>query len=198
MNMNGIVILAAGSSSRLGQPKQLLKYRNKSLIRHVTDEAISSAAGPVMVVIGANATQVAAELNDAEALVRINEEWSEGMASSIRHGVKEMLKAYPDTQSVILAVCDQPFVSAPLFTALLAQKLATGKGIIASAYEGTLGTPALFGRKYFDQLRSLHGQEGAKKLLKLNAADVSGISFDMGKIDVDTPEDYTSLPSASG
>ncbi|HZE83211.1 MAG TPA: NTP transferase domain-containing protein, partial [Puia sp.] len=114
MNNNGIVILAAGSSSRLGQPKQLLEYRNKSLIRHVTDEAISSATGPVIVVIGANATRVAAELKDTAALVRINEEWPEGMASSIRHGVKEMLEAHPNTQSVTLAVCDQPFVSATL------------------------------------------------------------------------------------
>jgi molybdenum cofactor cytidylyltransferase len=191
--MNVTIILAAGSSSRLGQPKQLLKYRNKSLIRHVTDEAIGSGTGPVVVVIGANAIQVAAELKDAAVLTAVNEGWPEGMASSIRYGLTEMLKTYPGTDTVILTVCDQPFVYSSLFGMLLAQKEETGKGIIACAYEETLGTPALFGRKYFSQLQNLRGQEGAKKLFSQYAGDVSGVPFDMGKIDVDTPEDYSSL-----
>jgi molybdenum cofactor cytidylyltransferase len=120
------------------------------------------------------------------------------MASSIRHGVTEMLRIYPDTDTVILAVCDQPFVSASLYSKLLAQKEETGKGIIACAYEGTLGVPALFGKKYFNQLQSLHGQEGAKKLLKLYPEDVSDVPFDMGKTDIDTPEDYSSLINDEG
>ncbi|HMH24875.1 MAG TPA: nucleotidyltransferase family protein [Puia sp.] len=205
--MNGIIILAAGSSSRLGQPKQMLTYRNKSLIRHVTDEAIASGTGPVLVVLGANATEVAAELEelaveleevvaelkDGAVLIRINTGWQEGMASSIRHGLTEMLKAYPGVDTVVLAVCDQPFVSAALFGQLLALQKETGKGIIASAYEGTLGTPALFGKKYFTGLQELQGHEGAKKLLKLHAGDVSSIPFDGGEIDIDTPEDSSLL-----
>jgi molybdenum cofactor cytidylyltransferase len=192
--MNGIIILAAGPSSRLGKPKQLLAYRNRSLLRHVTEEAINSETGPVIVVVGANPTAVAAELKGADTLITVNAGWSEGMAASIRHGLEEILKILPDLDTVILAVCDQPFVNAALFRQLLAQATATGKGIVASAYEGTQGTPVLFDKKYFTLLLGLRGQQGAKKLLTLHPEDVAGIPFTNGQIDIDTPEDYQSLP----
>lgn len=192
--MNGIIILAAGPSSRLGKPKQLLAYHNKSLLRHVTEEAIHSETGPVIVVVGANTTAVAAELRGADTLITVNAGWTEGMAASIRHGLAEMLKILPDLDTAILAVCDQPFVEASLFRQLLAQATATGKGIVASAYEETQGTPVLFDKKYFPTLLELQGQQGAKKLLVQHPEDVASIPFPNGQIDIDTPEDYQSLP----
>jgi molybdenum cofactor cytidylyltransferase len=201
--MIGIIILAAGNSSRLGQPKQLLKYRNKTLIRHVTEEALASGAGPVMVVTGADQTAVAAEIeglvspgsSDAVLSLRvvINETWQEGMASSIRKGLSEMLDHHSFISAVVLAVCDQPFVSAPLFRELVARKEEGGKRIIACAYAGILGTPVLFGRKYFPFLFQLQGQEGAKKLLKQYPEDLDSVIFDLGEIDIDTYADYEQI-----
>jgi molybdenum cofactor cytidylyltransferase len=223
--MNGIIILAAGNSSRLGQPKQLLKYRNKSLIRHVTQEALASGAGPVIVVTGADQTAVAAEIGDlavagsgdavlserqdeflpdleetsssnredASLRIIVNEIWQEGMASSIRKGLSEMLDHHSFISGVILTVCDQPFVSAPLFRELVKRQEEGDKRIIACSYAGILGTPVLFGRKYFPSLFRLDGQEGAKKLLRQYPQDLDSVLFDLGEIDIDTYADYEQI-----
>jgi molybdenum cofactor cytidylyltransferase len=191
--MNGIIILAAGNSSRLGRPKQTLKFQNKSLLRSVLDEAIRSAAGPVWVVIGANKDEVAAEIGGAIIPMKLNQEWEEGIASSIRTGLYEMLRVYPSLDAVILTVCDQPFVSASLFKEMLARKKETGKGIIACSYDDTLGTPVLFGKEYFESLQQLQGQEGAKKLIRQNPEDVAAVVFELGSIDIDTIEDLEEL-----
>lgn len=167
--MNGIIILSAGSSSRMGRPKQLLAYRDKTLLNHVVDEAIQSATGPVW---------VAPE---------------EGMASSIRKGISAILQAHPDLDSVVLAVSDQPFLSASIFRELNAYRHETAKGIIVCTYKDTLGTPVLFDKKYFPQLMELEGHQGAKKLIALYPEDVASISFDLGEIEIDRPEDYFSL-----
>lgn len=189
----GIVILAAGSSSRLGRPKQLLKYKGNSLIRLTVAEAIKMAANNVIVVSGASRQQVEGELEGLAISLVYNPEWEEGMASSIRCGVAELLKNFPDIQNVILAVCDQPFVNAAQFESLLKEKIASGKDIVASAYKNTLGVPALFDRKYFQELLLLTGQQGAKKLLDTFSEDVSQVPFPEGNIDIDTIEDYESL-----
>jgi molybdenum cofactor cytidylyltransferase len=167
--MNGIIILSSGSSSRLGRPKQLLAYRGKTLLNRVVDEAKQSAIGPVW---------VAPE---------------EGMASSIRKGLSAILTAHPNLDAVILAACDQPFVSASIFREINAHKRETDKGIIVSTYKDTAGTPVLFDKKYFPQLMELEGQQGAKKLIALYPEDVTSISFDLGEIEIDRPEDYFSL-----
>jgi molybdenum cofactor cytidylyltransferase len=193
--MNGIIILAAGGASRLGKPKQLLAYRDKTLLKNLVDEAIRSETGPVWVVLGTEKARVAAGsaqeiMTCGTPLVLINEEWQEGMASSIRKGLSGILKTCPELDAVILAVSDQPFVSASLFRDLTTHKQGTAKGIIACAYKDTLGTPVLFDRKYFPQLLELEGQEGAKKLISQYSEDVSHYPFDLGEIDLDRPEDY--------
>jgi molybdenum cofactor cytidylyltransferase len=195
--MTGTIILAAGGSSRLGQAKQLLTFRDKSLMKHVASEAIQSETGPVVVVTGANAALVAAELTDVDVLIGINEEWETGMASSIRKGLTVMLEAFADIDAVVLAVCDQPFVSASLFCQLQIKQEKTGKRIVACAYDGIFGTPVLFDKKYFWLLASLQGQQGAKKLIALHPEDVETIPFAGGEIDIDTADDYKSLQQQS-
>ena len=190
--MKGIIILAAGGSSRLGEPKQLLTYLGKTLLRHVTDEALASGIGPVLVVLGADSARIKYTLHES-ALVLINEQWEEGMGSSIRSGLWGMLKAYPLLDGIIFAVCDQPFVTASLFRKLAWCKESTGKNIVACAYKHDLGTPVLFDKKYFPHLLRLQGQQGAKRLIALYSEDVSSVPFELGEIDIDRPEDYLFL-----
>ncbi len=115
------------------------------------------------------------------------------MASGIVAGISKLLILNYRAEDVIIAVCDQPFVSAKLFQQLSKKKAETGKSIVACAYEDTIGTPVLFGSSFFEALLQLSGQEGAKKLLKFYEADVATIPFPQGSTDIDTTEDYENL-----
>ncbi len=193
MESIGLILLAAGASTRLGQPKQLLQYKGHTLIKHAIDTALHVIPTPVIVVLGENAHLLQNEVSSSKVHVIINHNWKEGMASSIRCGLYDLLKVSPDIDNVILMVCDQPFVSASLIKDLIAEHEHTKKGIIASAYKDTLGTPVLFNKKYFNQLLDLNGAEGAKILISKYPEDVLAVSFPLGFIDIDTVEDYEQL-----
>jgi molybdenum cofactor cytidylyltransferase len=192
MTETAIIILAAGSASRFGSAKQLFRFGNKTLIQHVIDEAIAAKAGVVIVVTGAHSDEVSKNINQ-EVQIIFNEQWKEGMASGIAAGVNKSIALNNHVNKIIIAVCDQPFISADLFKQLVAKQHETGRPIIACAYSDTLGTPVLFTQKYFHALRVLQGDEGAKKILKSNPEDVATISFPRGNIVIDTVEDYKKL-----
>ncbi|MES2881254.1 MAG: nucleotidyltransferase family protein [Bacteroidota bacterium] len=193
MKHTGIMILAAGASLRLGRAKQLLPFQNKTLVQHIATEAMSTKAAAVVVVTGANAEEISAVLAESPIDLAYNENWRQGMGSSIRTGLA-FLQNLPHTlQSVIICVCDQPFVTTGLFEQLVGKKRETGKGIIACAYAGTLGTPVLFDGIYFEQLQTLEVTDGAKCLVNKYPGDVASVSFTSGQIDIDTEEDYNNL-----
>jgi molybdenum cofactor cytidylyltransferase len=189
----GILILAAGNSSRLGEPKQLLRYKGKTLISNVVDAATSVVPTRVTAVTGANAELISNELSKSSVSIVYNPHWQEGMSSSIRIGITHLKHKNPHLQGVILSVSDQPFVSSSLFLTLIETVKSTKKGIVASLYDNTFGTPVLFQKQYFDSLLCLKGVEGAKKLIKQFPEDVATIPFPQGGIDIDTQEDYRLL-----
>lgn len=189
----GIIILAAGNSSRLGRPKQLLPYHNRSLLRNAVEQSLLVPESVVLVVTGASREIVESELNNDHILARYNAGWETGMASSIKTGVSELLMLHPSLDALLITVCDQPFLNAGIMDSLIAEHTSTGKHIIASAYNDTIGTPALFSNKYFNELLELEGQEGAKKIIMKHAEDVASIHFPTGGIDIDTDEDYRNL-----
>lgn len=192
-NKTAIVILAAGNSSRLGRPKQLLKYKESNLLKNTISEALNTLNSFVLVVTGADNQNIEKELNSSQITICFNEDWETGMASSIVKGLKELLQLNPDCEQCIFAVCDQPFVTSSIFKNLINEYHKTKKGIIASAYSETLGTPVLFDKKYFSELLELNGQEGAKKIIKKYSGDVVSVDFEKGNIDIDTEEDYNKL-----
>jgi molybdenum cofactor cytidylyltransferase len=193
MTGTGIIILAAGNSSRLGQPKQLLQFKEKSLIAHVTDEAIASGLFPRVVVLGANAELIKQEIFTRDILVTENDNWETGMASGIIAGMKAIFAIDDQIRNIIISVCDQPFISKKIFTGLVETHHQKSKGIVACSYGETSGTPVLFNKKYFEALMLLKGNEGAKKLLKLYHQDVTDLPFKNGEIDIDTQSDYLNL-----
>jgi molybdenum cofactor cytidylyltransferase len=192
MNKNVIIILAAGASSRMEQPKQLLAYHRESILSHTIAEAQKSLM-PVIVVLGANAQVIKAEIKNVEVEIVVNEDWKSGMSSSIKAGLQKALANFEEMQNCILAVCDQPYISSILFQQLVDKKKQSGKEIVASSYAGTLGTPCLFHKKYFDELLNLKGDHGAKQILHKNRNEVTSVDFEKGKIDVDTKKDYEEL-----
>ncbi|WP_244201618.1 nucleotidyltransferase family protein [Flavobacterium cutihirudinis] len=192
-NRTGIVILAAGNSSRLGRPKQLLKFKESTLLKNTVLEALKVPNSFVIVVTGSNSNAIEKELELPEINFSFNPEWESGMSSSIVKGLGELLHINADCEQCIFAVCDQPFVTSLVFENLINEYYKTEKGIAASAYSETLGAPVLFHKKYFRELLELEGKEGAKKLIKKYADDVVEVPFEKGNIDIDTEEDYKEL-----
>jgi molybdenum cofactor cytidylyltransferase len=189
----GTIVLAAGSSSRMGSPKQLLSYQDKSLLANTIDAAKKTGDGIVVVILGGNYPVIAENIEHTGVKLIYNPDWEEGMSSSIRAGLSALMEEYHDLEGVILTVCDQPFISASLLNVLLGKADTTGKSIVASAYGGTLGTPVLFTQKHFGDLTGLRGKEGAKMLIKKYEAQVASVPFENGEIDIDTMDDYNKL-----
>src|SRR5262245_9835196 len=189
----GIVILAAGPSSRLGKPKQLLQYRGKSLLQNAIDAAVNSSANSVIEVLGANAEQVAKEIDRSGINTVLNTEWAEGMASSVRNGLNELLFISPSTDAAIFMVCDQPYISSDLINDLINTQKQTGRPIVTCNYGEAIGPPALFHKSLFNELMRLEGDVGARKIIQEHADEIATVSFPEGKIDIDTLDDYDSL-----
>lgn len=194
-----IIILAAGSSTRMGRPKQLLTYGSHTLLRHAAEAAVASCCGPVFVVLGAYASRLHREIEGLPVRSVMNERWADGMGSSIQAGLAVLTTSHGpvrDTEAVILMLCDQPYVTAAVINNLVTVYHTTGKRMIASEYGGTLGVPALFGREYFAELSTMSGPTGAKRLIAAHASEVVPVPFPKGMTDVDTAEDYQQLQRA--
>lgn len=188
----GAVILAAGSSSRLGSPKQILQFQGKTLLENAIEAALNAHCFPVVVVLGAFEEKVSKviELNNVEVVY--NKEWEKGIGTSISAGVK-FLTATCDTDALIITVCDQPYLSTEVLNQLT-RTFATKKAdIIASTYQGTVGVPALFSSKTYQALLNLEGNEGAKKLILSSRFQLKSIDFPAGSVDIDTPQDFQDL-----
>lgn len=186
----GIIILAAGASTRLGTPKQLLPYRGQSLLRHTTKVAIASGCRPIVVVLGAQAERLEAEVQQLPVHVVENNHWADGMSSSIQTGLMVLQSIHPPVKAVVILLCDQPFVSASLVHQLIEVHHRMGKPIVASEYGNTVGVPALFSHVLFPVLMTLPADRGAKYVIQRRAQAVARVPFPLGVIDIDTPSDY--------
>jgi len=187
------LILAAGSSSRMGEPKMLLMYKGKTLLQHVIDEAKFINDNLLIVVTGRYHDLLVPLLQQQSIEPIKNEQWKNGMGSSVSAGVCYILKNFPSAENVLILTCDQPFVSTALLQQLINTKVISGKGIAACAYGDTVGIPVLFDKKYFNLLLSLKDNKGAKKIVSDSMKDVVSIDFPAGIIDIDEPKDYEKL-----
>jgi molybdenum cofactor cytidylyltransferase len=189
----GLMILAAGASTRMGTPKQLLSYRGRSFVRHITEVSLTSLCQPIAVVLGANAERIKPEISQLPIQIVENQQWAEGMSTSIRVGLEALVAVNQDLDAVAIALCDQPFVSSQTLDRIVEAYHFTGKPIIASEYAGTLGVPVLFSHTLFSEIMALKSTEGAKQLIKRHIHEVFSIPFPEGSIDIDTPNDYDQL-----
>jgi len=187
------IILAAGQSSRLGKPKQLLKYQGKTLLQHAIHTAKQSKVQSVIVVLGSNSDLVSNDIDSSGIHLVINNDWQSGIASAICCGIQSLRRLDSNVDAVILMVCDQPFVSPDILHSLVQKQKETGKLIIASQYDDTIGTPALFHKELFMELIALEGDSGAKKIMMQHSNLLATISFPKGSIDIDTIDDYKAL-----
>jgi molybdenum cofactor cytidylyltransferase len=190
--MTALIILAAGASSRLGFPKQTLLYKGKTLLELAIEAGIKSRCNEVFVVLGANADTIEPGIKHYNVNLIHNPDWADGMASSITTAMQQV-QLNPAIRSVVIMLCDQPFVTRNVLDSLLFKQQQTGKHIIACTYKDTIGVPAMFTHHVFDNLLFLQGHEGARKLITDHSDQLATIAFEKGGIDIDTVADYEAL-----
>jgi molybdenum cofactor cytidylyltransferase len=187
-----IAVLAAGASTRLGRPKQLLRHEGEPLLRRVVRTAVMAHHSTVVVVLGARAALLRRELDGLPVRLLVNKQWKEGLASSVRCAVG----AVGDfADAILFLTCDQPMVSTALLDQMMKSFLGLQASIVACEYSGTLGVPALFARKHFPELREMRGPQGAKAVIERHSSAAVRIPFPEGSRDVDTLEDLRRLLS---
>jgi molybdenum cofactor cytidylyltransferase len=193
VNSVAAVIIAAGSSSRLGQPKQLLIIDGETLLQRAIRVAHEAGAMPVLVVLGAHREEIEARVDFAGSKIVVNAHWEEGMASSIRAGLEALLVDQPGTRGVLLMICDQPRVTPEHLGRMIDTFRQSETSVIASVYAGKRGIPAIFPRQGFSELLALSGDKGARGLLSEPGRKVIEIALDGGEVDIDRPEDLSQL-----
>ena len=184
----GLVLLAAGGSTRMGRPKQLIEIDGVTLVRRAALAALASPAKPVVVVLGANAPSIRPQLADLAITVIEYADWADGMGGSLRCGVQTLIAAAPHLGAIIVALADQPHFTEKLVGQLLARQRISGKSIVASSHGDHLGPPVLFLRRHFAVLLALSGDAGARSILQAHASDVAKLSVP-DEADLDTPAD---------
>lgn len=189
----GLIILAAGKASRMGKPKQLLIYQGSSLISHAVKIGLNSTCKPVLVVLGAYAEQIKPEINKLPIKIVENPLWETGMSSSIRVGITAIKESNSKLDGVIIALADQPLIDVKVFNKLIQSYQETKNIIIACAYDGVVGVPALFNNILFSELINLEGDKGAKALMRKYRDEVLSIEIPEAAIDIDTEDDYEKL-----
>ncbi|WP_009032551.1 nucleotidyltransferase family protein [Indibacter alkaliphilus] len=192
-NSTGVIIMAAGGSFRLGQAKQLLKFRGKCLLQQILDEVRKLDSIELVTVLGGYKQEILNEIDFKNTNYIINENWEKGMSISMQEGLTFLLNKNPGLSQVLLVLCDQPFVDNFLLDKIIKEKSKSKKGIVCCTYGNTLGVPALFDRTYFAELLALESKEGAKKVIIQHQEDLSVIDFPEGSFDVDTLEDFERL-----
>lgn len=186
-----ILILAAGNSSRLGSPKQLVEFEGKTLIERTIETALLISE-EILIVLGGNSDLILPTLERFADKISIisNPDWQEGMGTSIRLGVEKLAEK---SESILILLSDQPFISEVLLQNMLQISVSSGNPITSCVYNNTLGVPILFDESVFPELLKLNGEKGAKSFLHLYEGKISVVDFPGGIIDIDTKEDVEKL-----
>ncbi len=191
-----IIILAAGASSRMGAPKQLLLVDGKTLIKRICDTAMDTPCHPIVAVLGANRNLIRKETERMPITVIDNPQWENGMSSSIKMGLAGAYMTEKAIEAAIFLTVDMPYVSVELINKMIEKAESDEKiEIVACKYDGQIGIPVLFKRSLFTNLLELTGDEGAKKVVMKNKEKTAFIDFPEGKLDLDTIDEYRNFVS---
>lgn len=185
------VVLAAGSSSRMGSPKQLLDVGGRPLLERVVAAACASALDDVIVVLGADADRIRSAVDMGRARVVLNPRHADGMSTSLRAGVRAM---GPGVARAVVILGDQPDVDADLIDALMETQASSHLPAAALDFDGLLHPPVVLARELWPELEELHGDVGCRQLIRSDPNRVARLPLSRPRrhpIDIDTPDDAT-------
>lgn len=183
------IVLAAGASTRLGEPKQMLRVGGETLLDRAVRVAEEAGLSPMVVVLGAGAKGIAASCDLRRTWVVVHAGWAEGMGSSVRAGI-ELTEGFGEVDGAVVMTCDMPGVTAGHLRRLLGMP---GE-VVASRYGGRTGVPAYFPRASFAELLRLRGDAGARELLR----GATTVELEGGEMDVDTAADAERVRAVFG
>lgn len=190
MARNTVILLAAGNSSRLGQPKQLLPWGDKTLIEHQLS-ILFSLRMPVIVVLGAYSEQIWPVIEHYPITIAVNHLWESGMGSSVACGITKLEQTEPESDGALITLVDQPLIRASHYNFLLdAFEPGTDQILASTSAEGWIGVPALFDKCYFSELKNLQGEKGAKILIQKYPNRIKTVTCNEIMNDIDTIESY--------
>ena len=188
-----LLLLAAGASSRMKEPKQLLSWNNTTLIEHQLENLIETNC-KVSVVLGAKSSEIQKVISNLTVSIYTNENWKKGMGTSIAFGVQQILKKDVSIDGILISLIDQPLLTSKHFNKMIHHFQQDKKQIIVSKSEnGWSGAPVLFDKLYFKELINLKGDEGAKAIISKNKNIVESIAGNTILEDIDTPFKYQLL-----
>ena len=191
------IVLAAGRSSRIGRPKQLLPLHGEPLLRHTLRAILAASLDVVLVVLGHEAEAVRAAITDLPVRVAFNPAFALGQSTSVRAGLEALA---PETEAAVFLLGDQPGVDPDVIDALSASWRTTHAPIVAPEYTGGIGNPVLIDRRVFPELRSLRGDRGANAIVRAyrHQGRLGIVPVDRpAPPDVDTESDYADLLAAT-
>ncbi|MDG1810398.1 MAG: nucleotidyltransferase family protein [Polaribacter sp.] len=188
-----LLLVAAGASSRMGEPKQLLPWNNQTLIEHQLNNLLKTNT-TTSVVLGANAEKISSVIDSLPISIFTNPKWQNGMGNSISFGIQQLLEKDANIDGILISLIDQPLLTTEYFNKIIESFQINKKQIIVSQSEnGWLGAPVLFDKTYFDELINLKGDEGAKLIISKNKNKIHLILAETILQDIDTPEAYQKL-----
>ncbi len=189
--MVSAILLAAGESKRMGEPKLLMPFGRSTILEQTIDNLLNSAVSEVIVVLGYRAEEVMPKIGTKPVKLAINPIYHQGMSTSIITG----LNLIDDrAEAVMLVLADQPFVDSKIINRLIQQFYAHNKGIVIPAYQSKRGHPIIFAIKYKAELSGLKGDIGGRQLIEKHPEDVLEVAVNSPSIniDIDTISDYHS------
>lgn len=187
----GIIILAAGASSRMGRAKQVLEViKGKSMLRKTAELALETSLRPVVVVVGAHKKEVVPELEGLGVTIIDNSKWEEGIASSMTMGLAGLYMMNKGLTGAVVLVCDQPFVSTELIEYMVKRFDDSGKKAVVCRYGKSWGFPVVIDSSFFAETTHLTGEDEVVKVLENNLKELDFVDFDKGAVNLNTPEDY--------
>ncbi len=189
-----IAILAAGNSKRLGRPKQLLPWHGKPLLEHTTNIALATQQNSVLVVLGSDCELIRNSVTGDGVTFVHNNDWREGMASSIRAAVAEVQGV---AAGIMILNCDQPLLTADSLKEMIALFHPRDHPLIAAQYNGVTGSPVIFSHIFFSRLLQLRGDVGAKALLQEHSQHLIRVDLQNASLDIDTEEDWRTITEAN-
>jgi molybdenum cofactor cytidylyltransferase len=185
----GTILLAAGSSSRMGHSKQLLDIDGQPLLRRTVTTALAANPDNLIVVLGSNFEEHQKVINDLPLNIIHNENWKKGMGNSLKTGLNKLLEQNSNIEAVIILVCDQPLLTDHHIIKLIETFSKSSSAIIATGYSNTTGVPALFDKSCFQELLKLPDDHGAKSIIQNFSGVIESVAFPNGAFDLDTPDD---------
>jgi molybdenum cofactor cytidylyltransferase len=190
--MISAILLAAGESNRMGQPKQLMPFDQSTIVERTIDNLLNSAVSETIVVLGYRDQDVRKTIADKPVKIAINPDYQQGMSASVIAGLKQVDKR---AQAVLIALGDQPFVDSQTINTLVEAFIANNRGIIIPVYQGRRGNPVIFAIKYKDELWNLKGDIGGREIINHHPDDVLEVAVNCEGVllDIDTAENYTSM-----